>query len=109
MDDHEESSTSSEEGLEYRLLEDRNPSEEFDEPWLYAYIKTIREKYNNYPREDIGKWMMFIDNKMIDQKWAEAITHYKEGNLIGIEHMKVSTMIQESSSSSPHNSVLLGS
>lgn len=63
------------------------PSNVADRPWIYWSLPEIE---TTYPNAD-GKWMMFFDKKVLDEKWLQACRLYSEGRLRGINSMKVST------------------
>lgn len=69
----------------------KNPTEVFDQPFLYAQCKDADEKYGNYDKNDCGKWMMFFNKNVLDDKWKEACRLFYGNHLIGIHSMKVST------------------
>ena len=74
-------------------MDHQNPTEEFNDYWLYARVSSISEKYD-YSNDESGKWMMFIKKEDIDETWKQAKLHYTQGDLLGITAMKVSTMLQ---------------
>jgi hypothetical protein len=62
--------------------------------WLYwnkphtrAEILAMRTEN----RGDVGKWMLFYDLDKINNRWAEAIEHFDNENLRGVDSIKVST------------------
>lgn len=70
------------------------PSEVDDVSWIYCMDKTIYgEAHSNYDDPDLnGKWMMFFKKGVeMDEKWKEACDLYRQGKLVGIHSMKVST------------------
>ena len=57
--------------------------------WIYC---TNPPMNYNYPHND-GKWIMFFRKSELDQRWKEACELYRAGKLIGVNSMKVSTML----------------
>ena len=67
------------------------PSEITNNFWVYEWDPEIRSRIDNYDHEKSGKWMMFFENALIDEKWQQLVNLYREGKLTGIHSMKVST------------------
>ena len=61
-----------------------------DDYWLFERDSKAGAKCH-YDPELSGKWMMFWDNAVLDEKWKQAVILYREGKLTGIHGMKVST------------------
>ena len=61
-----------------------------DEYWLFERDSKVGAKCH-YDPELTGKWMMFWDNAVLDERWKQAVILYREGKLTGIHCMKVST------------------
>lgn len=74
----------SKQGLSYK---DQNPSSVFDIYWIYAHCTDC-----SYPEstENSGKWLIFVPNEEIDEKWR-IIKKATEEGLLG-RSSKVSTM-----------------
>lgn len=62
----------------------RSPSQEYCEPWIYAYA-------DGYPFT--GKWLVFVSRDKVDDLWKRINKATKEG-LLGMVS-KVSTMYSE--------------
>ena len=61
-----------------------------DEYWLFERDSKAGAKYQ-YDPELTGKWMMFWNKSVLDERWKQAVILYREGKLTGITSMKVST------------------
>lgn len=64
------------------------PSEIIEYYWIYA-DNLILPRPRNYPKEKIGKWLIFIKRKNIDEVW-EMIRNQTQKGFLGI-NSKVST------------------
>jgi hypothetical protein len=72
-----------------KLIQEENketvPSKIHDSYWIY-------EKNDKFDKLSFdGKWMLFFDKKIIDEKWRLLKQLYNDGKLIGIHSVKVST------------------
>ena len=72
-----------------------NPLDVEDNPWLYEDRNIKKTKFKS-----IGKWMLFYDKKVINEKWFLAKKLYIENKLNGIVSMKCSTNYKNPRSSS---------
>ena len=78
------------------------PTEITNNFWIYEEDPEIANRFKNYDLDKCGKWMMFFENALIDEKWQQLVNLYREGKLTGIHQMKVSTM-KESYRSADHS------
>jgi hypothetical protein len=62
------------------------PSRELDEGWLYAQAPNARIPENE---DGVGKWMMFVAERFIDDTWKNVSAAIKAGQLS--DYAKVST------------------
>lgn len=69
----------------------RNPSQVSEVSWLCCIDPNIEKNFDIH-RLNNGNWLMFFPNgHLLDQKWAQAVTYYRQGKLPGISSIKVST------------------
>jgi hypothetical protein len=76
------------------------PTETISTPWLYEDDGRTEE------RDDVGKWMLFYDNDIMDTRWADFKTLYRQNQLPGVISMKCSTAMKNPRASNA-NSVIL--
>lgn len=56
---------------------------------------------------DIGKWMLFYDKSLMNEKWAEVVSLYNENKLEGVIKMKCSTNRPNPRASESHKGVII--
>ena len=82
---------------------DLNPIDIYDYPWLYeSDIRFLPSKIHN-----TGKWMLFYDKNLMNEKWSVCKTLYKESKLNGVFSMKCSTSYDNSRASSKNGVIIL--
>ena len=55
----------------------KKPSEEQDDYWIFESSEDIARKCHLLGHT--GKWMMFYDRSVFDEKWVEAVKLYRDG------------------------------
>jgi hypothetical protein len=60
-----------------------------ESPWLFE------TNIKNKQYIDNGKWMLFYDKTLINEKWALAVKLYRESNLTGVHTMKCATAFEK--------------
>jgi hypothetical protein len=82
---------------------DINPVDVDDYPWLYEMNKNIQLENINNP----GKWMLFYDKNLLNQKWSQSKSLYREEKFYGVIDMKCSTSYDNSRSSHVNSGVII--
>jgi len=72
-----------------------------DTPWIYECDGRTEEG------DDVGKWMLFYDNNVMDARWGKFKTLYRQNQLPGVISMKCSTAMENPRASSNSNGVIL--
>ncbi len=76
------------------------PMEVYNTPWLYEIQPNVR-------LVDVGKWMLFYDNSMMNHAWIKARKLFREDKLYGIASIKCSTSYNNPRSSSSYSGVII--
>ena len=69
-----------------------NPMSEKEKPCIELDEEEIHNE-NLFDPKKGGKWMMFYDPNVMDKKWQEAVTLYRNKELTGIQSIKCSTAV----------------
>lgn len=77
-----------------------NPLSIYDKPWLYATDEQIEGN-------DVGKWMLFYNKNIINDKWKKVLELFKENKLEGVINVKVSTNMKNQNNNMSNSSVIV--
>ena len=58
-------------------------------------------------RNNVGKWMLFYPNRMMNSKWSNMCKAFDSGKLTGVIGMKCSTALLNPRSSNPDEGVII--
>lgn len=89
-------------GINYNRI--INPRDEKEFFWIIEKDENI---FNAKPLKNVGKWMMFYDEKIINEKWNLAKEYYKKGKLKGVLSLKVSTAKKSDRASNKKTRVII--
>jgi hypothetical protein len=76
------------------------PMDVTDASWVY-HTRLTDETVN------VGKWMLFWPNTLLNAKWQAICRAWDEGQLLGVFGMKCSTARPNPRSSNPHEGVII--
>ena len=83
-----------------------SPLDVFDFPWLYEENMDI-EYSADYDYGDSGKWMLYYEKNVFNEKWKLAINLFREKKLNGIVSLKCSTSYENPRASSRDIGVII--
>ena len=69
-----------------------HPMSEKEKPFIELDIEDIHNE-NWFDPKKGGKWMLFYDPHLMDKKWQEVVTLYRNKELTGIQSIKCSTAV----------------
>jgi hypothetical protein len=75
-----------------------------DRYWIFSEKNRVCNSNREY---DVGKWMLFYDCGLMDDKWCEILELFNRGDLSGIVRMKCSTAYKNPRSSSATSGVII--
>ena len=72
-------------------------------PWVYEK----RPKHQLIEPYNVGKWMLFCHNSLLDELWLKAVELYNDEQLHGVISMKCSTNYDNLRASNKHEGIVI--